>query len=118
MLGRIIQGSRQSHPATLHPMEYPQFTGVTRMKAKAILSLVVMAVLVLSIGTACNKASTRSDAQVASDVQSKIFTDPNVQSRQISVQSANGVVTLSGYVNSEAERTAAASAAAGIDGVK
>ena len=88
------------------------------MKAKAILSLVVMAVLVLSIGTACNKASTRSDAQVASDVQSKIFTDPNVQSRQISVQSANGVVTLSGYVNSEAERTAAASAAAGIDGVK
>jgi hypothetical protein len=88
------------------------------MKAKAILSLVVLAVLVLSIGTACNKASTRSDAQVASDVQSKIFTDPNVQSRQISVQSANGVVTLSGYVNSEAERAAAANAAASIDGVK
>lgn len=90
------------------------------MKAKALLSLVVLAVLVLALGTACNKASqaTRSDAQVAGDVQSKIFTDPNVQSRQISVQSANGVVTLSGYVNSEAERAAAANAAAGIDGVK
>lgn len=90
------------------------------MKAKAILFLVVLAVLVLALGTACNKASqaTRSDAQVASDVQSKIFTDPNVQSRQISVQSANGVVTLSGNVNSEAERAAAASAAAGVDGVK
>lgn len=90
------------------------------MKAKALLSLVVLAVLVLTLGTACNKASqgTRSDAQVASDVQSKIFTDPNVQSRQISVQSANGVVTLSGYVSSEAERAAAANAAAGIEGVK
>jgi hypothetical protein len=89
------------------------------MKAKVLLFLVVLAVLVLALGTACNKASpTRSDAQVASDVQSKIFTDPNVQSRQISVQSANGVVTLSGYVNSEAERAAAASAAAGVDGVK
>ncbi len=90
------------------------------MKAKALLSLVVLAVLVLALGTACNKASqgTRSDAQVASDVQSKIFTDPNVQSRQISVQSANGVVTLSGYVNSEAERAAAAGAAAQVEGVK
>jgi BON domain len=90
------------------------------MKAKALLSLVVLAVLVLALGTACNKASqgTRSDAQVAGDVQSKIFTDPNVQSRQISVQSANGVVTLSGYVNSEAERAAAAGAAAQVDGVK
>ncbi len=90
------------------------------MKAKALLSLVVLAVLLLMLGTACNKASqgTRSDAQVASDVQSKIFTDPNVQSRQISVQSSNGVVTLSGYVNSDAERAAAANAAAGVDGVK
>lgn len=90
------------------------------MKSKLLLSLVVIAVLVLMIGTACNKASqgTRSDAQVASDVQSKIFTDPNVQSRQISVQSANGVVTLSGYVNSETERAAAANAAAGVEGVK
>ena len=88
------------------------------MKAKALLYLVVIAGLVL-MGTACNKsAGTRGDAQVASDVQSKIFSDPNVQSRQISVQSANGVVTLSGNVNSEAERTAAAQDAAGIEGVK
>jgi hypothetical protein len=90
------------------------------MKAKSLLILVVLAVLVLALGTACNKATqgTRSDAQVASDVQSKIFTDPNVQSRQISVQSSNGVVTLSGYVNSDAERMAAANAAAQVDGVK
>ncbi len=89
------------------------------MKMKTALYPVMIAVLALLIGTACNKsAATRSDAQVASDVQSKIFSDPNVQSRQISVQSANGVVTLSGSVNSDAERTAAAADAAGIDGVK
>lgn len=89
------------------------------MKMKAALYPVMIAVLALLIGTACNKsAATRSDAQVASDVQSKIFSDPNVQSRQISVQSANGVVTLSGNVNSDAERTAAAADAGGIEGVK
>jgi BON domain-containing protein len=89
------------------------------MKMKAALYPVVIAVLVLFLGTACNKsAAGRNDAQVASDVQSKIFSDPNVQSRQISVQSANGVVTLSGTVNSDAERAAAAQDAAAIDGVK
>src|SRR5512146_2652538 len=89
------------------------------MKMKTALYPVMIAVLALLIGTACNKsAATRSDAQVASDVQSKIFSDPNVQSRQISVQSANGVVTLSGNVNSDAERTAAAADASGIEGVK
>jgi len=89
------------------------------MKAKAQLYLDVIASLLLMLGTACNKSTApRGDAQVASDVQSKIFSDPNVQSRQISVQSANGVITLSGNVNSEAERAAAAQDAAGIDGVK
>src|SRR5512143_3459517 len=89
------------------------------MKMKAALYPVVIAVLVLFLGTACNKsAAGRSDQQVASDVQAKIFSDPNVQSRQISVQSANGVVTLSGSANSDAERAAAAQDAAAIDGVK
>ncbi|MDT8070677.1 MAG: BON domain-containing protein [Terriglobia bacterium] len=89
------------------------------MKMKAALYPVMIAVLAMLIGTACNKtAATRSDAQVAGDVQSKIFSDPNVQSRQISVQSANGIVTLSGTVNSDAERAAAAQDAAAIDGVK
>jgi hypothetical protein len=89
------------------------------MKMKAALYPVMIAVLALLIGTACNKsAATRSDAQVASDVQSKIFSDPNVQSRQISVQSANGVVTLTGSANSDAERAAAAQDAAMVEGVK
>ncbi len=92
------------------------------MKAKAPLYLTVL-VLVLIIGLAagCNRnplGSSRNDAQIASDVQNKIFSDPNVQSRQISVQSSNGVVTIAGNVNSDAERAAAANDAAQIEGVK
>ncbi|HKU21163.1 MAG TPA: BON domain-containing protein [Terriglobales bacterium] len=70
----------------------------------------------LGLVTGCSRAP--NDAQVAGNVQSKIYADPNVQSRQITVQSANGVVTLSGYANSDAERATAAADAAQIEGVK
>jgi len=87
------------------------------MKARyALVTLAIMALLTLGLTLGCTKA--RSDAQVASDVQNKIFSDAAVQSRQITVQSSNGVVTLSGYVNSDAERAAAANDAAQIEGVK
>lgn len=70
----------------------------------------------LFLATGCTRAP--NDAQIAGSVQSKIYADPNVQSRQITVQSANGVVTLTGYANSDAERATAAADAAQIPGVK
>ena len=92
------------------------------MKAKAPLYfLVLVLALIAGISTGCTKnplGSSRNDTQIASDVQNKVFSDPNVQSRQISVQSANGIVTLAGNVNSDAERAAAANDAAQIEGVK
>jgi hypothetical protein len=66
----------------------------------------------------CSRKAERTDAQVASDVQNKIYGDPGIQSRQISVQAANGVVTLSGDINSDVERNAAANDAGAIDGVR
>jgi hypothetical protein len=66
----------------------------------------------------CNRTSAPSDAQLATDVQSKIYSDSAIQSRQIGVQAAGGVVTLSGSVASQNERTAVASDAATIPGVK
>jgi hypothetical protein len=71
----------------------------------------------LAFGVACNKAQA-NDAQVVSQVQSKLYSDPTVQSKQITVQAKDGVVTLSGSVASDAERAAAASQAASVDGVK
>jgi hypothetical protein len=70
------------------------------------------------IALGCNKIGSRSDAQVASDVQNKIFSDSNVPDKQITINSNKGVVTLSGTVSSEAARSAAATDAAQIDGVK
>ncbi len=72
----------------------------------------------LALLAGCNRAPARTDAQIASDAQNKIYSDAAVQSRQITVQAANGVVTLSGDVTSDAERTAAANDAGAVAGVK
>lgn len=87
------------------------------MKPKVGLYLCVL-LLAGSLGLTIGCTRAPNDAQVAGTVQSKIYADPNVQSRQITVQSANGVVTLSGYANSDAERATAAADAAQIEGVK
>lgn len=87
------------------------------MRPKLFRSLIVilLASAALCI-VACNKA--RSDAQVVSEIQGRINADQTVRSKQISVLAASGVVTLSGSVNSEAERSAIASDAASIGGVR
>lgn len=72
--------------------------------------------LVFGIAIGCNK--TRTDAQVASDVQTRITHDSSIQSNTIAVQAANGIVTLNGSVSTNNERAAAASDAASVDGVK
>lgn len=70
----------------------------------------------LALSVAC--AKTPNDAQVVSDVQSKLGTDSGLQNKQLTVQSANGTVTLSGAVDNDAEREAAAKYAASEPGVK
>jgi hypothetical protein len=72
------------------------------------------ATLALAVG--CSKAP--NDAQVVSDVQSKLAADSGLQNKQLTVQSSNGTVTLSGAVDNDAERDAAAKYAASEPGVK
>ncbi len=83
------------------------------MKAK---SLRLVLLLALGVTVACTKAA--NDAQIANDVQSKIAADGNIQNKQIGIQSTNGVVTLTGTVGSELERSAAANDASQVAGVK
>lgn len=86
------------------------------MRARALLGA-LLAVSIFAAG--CSKISRgKSDPETAQAVMMKIFTDPNVPTKQIGVQSNNGVVTLSGNVASDAERLAAAADAAQVDGVK
>jgi hypothetical protein len=64
----------------------------------------------------CNKMP--SDAQIASDVQTKMSADSGLAGRQLGVQAAAGAVTLSGNVDNDAQRDAAARYAASVPGVK
>lgn len=68
------------------------------------------------IAAGCTRG--RTDTQVASDVQAKINADNAVPDKQLTINSTNGVVTLTGSVSSDAARNAAANDAAQVDGVK
>ncbi|HKF22913.1 MAG TPA: BON domain-containing protein [Candidatus Angelobacter sp.] len=70
------------------------------------------------IAAGCTRLGGHTDQQVAADVQTKINADASFPDKQLNVTSANGVVTLSGTVSSDAARAAAAADAAQVDGVK
>jgi hypothetical protein len=76
----------------------------------------VVSLALVALG--CNRTSGRSDSQIASDVQNKVFSDNNLPDKQITINSNQGVVTLSGTVSSDAARSAAGADAGQVDGVK
>src|SRR5271167_650235 len=87
------------------------------MKARLSLYLIASALLgMVSATVGCSKAPT--DAQIASDIQSKLNADSGLQGKQLVVQAANGSVTLSGQVDNDAQRDAAARYASSEPGVK
>jgi len=87
------------------------------MKARRSLYLSAVVVLViLAVAVGCSKAPT--DAQIASDIQNKLNTDSGLQGKQLIVQVDKGSVTLSGEVDNNAQRDAAARYASSEPGVK
>ena len=77
---------------------------------------VALLVGILAMGAACTK--TPDDGQVTAQIQSKLNEDSGLQGKPITVQTSDGVVTLSGTVENDAQRTAAARYASGIPGIK
>ena len=77
---------------------------------------VVLLVGTLAMSAACTKAP--DDNQMTAQIQSKLNEDSGLQGKAITVQTSGGVVTLSGAVDNDAQRTAAARYAAGIPGIK
>ena len=71
---------------------------------------------ILLVGVGCSKKP--NDAQVSTDVQNKFSQDSGLSDKQLTVQASNGVVTLAGTVENEAQRDAAARQAASIPGVR
>lgn len=87
------------------------------MKRRASLSLSAALLLgVTMIVVSCAKAP--DDNQIAADVQNKMNADSGLANKQLLVQSAQGAVTLSGTVDNDAQRAAAARYAASVTGVK
>jgi BON domain len=73
-------------------------------------------VVVLLLGVGCSRKP--DDTKITSDVQTRFSQDSGLSTKQLGVQSANGVVTLSGTVDNASQRDAASRQAAAVDGVK
>jgi len=86
-----------------------RFNPVTYMRAMALAGI-------LATGIGCAKAP--NDSQVTEQIQSKLNQDSGLQGKSLTVQTSQGVVTLSGTVDNEAQRAAAAQYASTIGGVK
>jgi hypothetical protein len=71
---------------------------------------------ILAIDLACTKAP--DDRQLTSQIQSKLNQDSGLHDKQITVQTSGGVVTLSGTVENETQREAAARYASATPGIK
>jgi hypothetical protein len=87
------------------------------MKAKLSLYVTaIMLVAILTVGVGCTKAP--NDAQLTSDIQTKLASDSGLQGKQLGVKAEGGTVTLTGTVDNDAQRDAAARYASSEPGVK
>lgn len=67
--------------------------------------------------SAANAAQAVDDAWITTKVESQYFVNPEVKGRQIDVSTKDGVVTLTGVVDSELARQRAVTIARGTEGV-
>ena len=64
------------------------------------------------------QSQSSTDSEIAAEVQKRIDADATIRYEKVTVNFNNGVATLSGNVDSDAARTAAANDAAQVAGVK
>jgi len=86
------------------------------MKFSAGRRLVILLAGILALGVACSKAP--DDSQLTSQIQSKLSEDSGLHGKLITVQTSGGVVTLSGTVENEMQREAAARYASATPGIR
>jgi hypothetical protein len=87
------------------------------MKAKLSLYVTgLMLLAILTVGVGCTKGP--NDAELTSNIQTKLASDSGLTGKQLGVKAEGGTVTLTGTVDNDAEREAAARYAASEPGVK
>jgi osmotically-inducible protein OsmY len=94
------------------------------MKILGALSTAILATGIL-LGAACSTTGHErtagqyaSDAEITTKVKSQMLTEKDVKSFDISVETFNGVVQLSGFVNSQMQIDKAVQVATAVTGVK
>ena len=76
-----------------------------------------LAIMTSTAGLILAVACSQSDPGITTAVKTKLAADDTVKAYQIDVDTRDKVVTLSGSVNTEAEKTQAVAVARGTDGV-
>jgi hypothetical protein len=91
---------------------------------KLLKSWIVPAALALAVGACAGDATHRStgryidDATITAAVKSKLIGDETVKASNINVDTYNGVVQLSGFVETKDEASQAVALAEEVEGVK
>ena len=86
------------------------------MKRTSQCFYVCLLAIFLSLASSC--ARKPDDAKISNDIQNKFSQDSGLSGKQLTVQASNGVVTLGGTVDNDAQRDAASRQAASVAGVK
>jgi hypothetical protein len=86
------------------------------MKPNSLFMSSFVLAIVLGVGLGCAKKP--DDAKISSEIQSKFSQDSGLSSKQLTVQANDGLVTLEGTVDNDAQREAAGRQAASIAGVR
>src|SRR5215470_905887 len=100
----------------------PRKGGARIMAQSRKVASIILAALMLA-GAAGNAAAgpdqaRRADDSVTVKIQTALYEDLRYMGRRLSVETAQGVVTLRGKVDSDADRLAAADIARSVEGVK
>jgi len=85
------------------------------MKRTSLLFALLFLAVTLGLGAGCSRKP--DDAKISSDIQARYSQDSGLSTKQLEVQSVNGVVTISGTVDNSAERDAATRQATSEPGV-
>ena len=97
------------------------------MKRSSSLPVLALALLVgtPAVFTSCAATPTKEstgeyvdDSAVTTKVKAELVKDKSVSATDVKVETFKGVVQLSGFVNTAAEKTQAETIAAGVSGVK
>jgi len=86
------------------------------MKTKSLFVSTLVLAILMGIGAGC--ARKADDTKVSSEIESRFSQDSGLSSKQLTVQAKDGVVTLEGRVENDAQRDAAGRQAAAVSGVR